>query len=323
MKHRKALVLSIVALLLGIAALALFLWIRSTDRGLALLRFLPPQADLYGLADLAALQTNPGVRRFLSDPPAFSVEEDYKRFVEATGFRYQDDLRHLALARLGSNWVGAARVRLDRQRVLRYLEADATEGIHRTEEQGQTIFVVGRQRSFRLALPGGDLALFTVGEDATLIGQALRRHAGKIADSGATELERSQEWTRLPKGDALRLVGQMDRLLNQNQIEPQIGPFSLGNHLLQGSKTLAVSVRSGLTQLEFRVENRCEDAAAAERIARTLRSLLALLQAMPANESDRTQANLPVLLKDVSVEQVGDSVLLHWEWNAETLRNLK
>ena len=73
MKNRK--VISIVVVLLGAAALGVFLWIRSTERGLALLRFLPPQADLYGMADLEALQTNPGVRRFLSDPPAFSVEE--------------------------------------------------------------------------------------------------------------------------------------------------------------------------------------------------------------------------------------------------------
>ena len=320
MKRRKALVLSIVALLFSAAALALFLWFRSTERSQALLRLLPPQADLYGMADFAALQTNPGVRQFLSDPPAFSVEEDYKRFVEATGFHYQDDLRQLALAKLGTNWVGAARVGLDQPRILRYLES---RGAETSQEQGQTVFIVGQVRPFRLVLLERDLAVFTVGEDATLIQQALLRYSGGTSDSGAMELERSQEWKRLPNGSALWLVGRMDRLLNQDEWQPQVGPFSLGSQLLRGSKTLTVSVQSRLTRLEFEVENRCQDAAAAERIARTVQSVLVLLRALPPDESNPMQSKLPVLIKDITVEQMEDSVRLHWQWDAETLRNMK
>ena len=275
MKSRKVLVICIAVVLLGAATLGLFLWIRSTQRGLALFRFLPPQAELYGMADLEALQTNPGVRRFLSDPPTFSVEEDYKRFVEATGFRYQDDLWQLALAKLGSNWVGSARVRLDRPRILRYVES---QGAETSEERGQTVFAIGRLRPFRLALLERDLAVFSIGEDATLIRQALQRHSGEISDSGVAELERVNKESRLPRGSALWLVGRMDRLLNQGQWQPGFGPFLLGNHLLQGSKTLYASVQSRLTRLEFQVENRCQDAATAERIARAVQSLLALLQ---------------------------------------------
>ena len=320
MKSRKALAISIVVVLLGAAGLALFLWIRSTQRGLALLRLLPPQADLYGMADLEALQTNPGVRRFLSDPPGFSVEEDYKRFVEATGFRYQDDLRQLALAKMGSNWVGAARARLDRPRILRYLES---QGAANSEEQGQTVFAMGRLRPFRLALLERDLAVFSIGEDATLIRQALQRRSGEIPDSGAAEMERTEAGSRLPKGSALWLVGRMDRLLNQDQWQPGFAPFRLGDHLLQGSKTVYASVQSRLTRLEFQVENRCQDAATAERIARTVQGLLALVRAMPPQESNPIQAKLPALLKDISVQQVNDSVLLQWQWDADTLRNVK
>ena len=320
MKRRKALVLSMVALLFGAAALALFLWFRSSERSLALLRLLPPQADLYGMADFAALQTNPGVRQFLSDPPALSVEEDYKRFVEATGFRYQDDLRQLALAKLGSNWVGAARVRWDQPRIIRYLESREAA---KSQEQGQTVFSVGQVRPFRLVLLERDLAVFTIGEDATLIQQALQKYSGATSDSGATELDLSQEWKRLPLGSALWLVGRMDRLLNQDEWQPQVGPFSIGNQLLRGSKTLTVSVQSRLTRLEFEVQDRCQDAAAAERIARTVQSLLALLRALPPNESNPMQSKLPVLIKDISVEQVENSVQLQWQWDAETLRRLK
>lgn len=320
MKNRKIQIIGVAGVLLGAAALAVFLWFRSTEQGLALLRFLPPDADLYGIADLDALQTNPGVRQFLSDPPAFSVEEDYKRFVEATGFHYQDDLRQLALAKLGSNWVGAARVRLDRPRLLRYLESKETE---KTEQEGQTVFVLGRLRPFRLALLESNLAVFTVGEDATLIRQALQRRSGGIPDSGAAEMERAETGSRLPKGSAVWLVGRMDRLLNQDQWQPEFGPFRLGNPLLRGSKTLYASVQSRLTRLEFRVEDRCQDVASAERIGRTLRSLLALLRAMPPDPSNPIQSKLPVLLKDISVQQVEDSVRLQWQWDAETLRNLK
>lgn len=317
-----------VGVLWASAALALFLWYRSTQTGLALLRILPPQADLYGLADLEAFQRNPAVRRFLSDPPEFSIAEDYQRFVEASGFRYQDNLRQVALAKLGSNWVGAARLSVDRPRILRYLE---TEGTEKAEEEGQTVFVFGQSRPFRLALPETDWAVFTIGEDATLIGQALRRLSGGSADSGAPEIEldlerdlaRDEDWRRGSQGSALWLIGRMDRLLSQGQLQPEAGPFRLAGPLLRGSKTLYVTVESRLTQLEFQVETRCEDAATAERIARTLQSLLVLLRAVPADDSNPMQGKLSALFRDISIQQVADSVLLQWQWDAETLRNLQ
>jgi hypothetical protein len=313
------------------AGLALLLWHRSAQNSYALLRILPPQADLYGWADLASLQGNPAVRRFLADPPDVSVEEDYKRFVEASGFRYQDDLRQLALAKLGSNWVGAARVTLDRSRIRAYLANEAnkktevTPRTEKTEEEGQAVYVFGQARPFRLALPGGDLAVFTIGEDASLIGQALRRHFAPSADSGAAELMREEQWQRISQGNAVWLVGRMDRLLDPDGPDPagRDGPFRFGGPLLRGSKALTVMVKSRLTRLEFEVENRCEDAAAAARIARTLQSLLILLRAAPAEESNPEPVKWNALLQDIAVQQVDDSVHVQWQWDAETLRNLQ
>ena len=326
MSRRRVWIIGLAGVLLAGAALALFLWQRSTPSAVALLRILPSQADLYGWVDVESLQSNPAVRRFLADPPGFSVEEDYKRFIEASGFRYQDDLRQLALAKLGSNWVGAARVTLDQPRILAYLANEATkktEGTGRIEEQGQAVFVFGQVRPFRLALPENNLAFFTIGEDASLIGQALRRHAGEAADSGAAELLREADWQRLSQGNAVWLVGRMDRLLAPDGSAPEAGPFRLSGPLLRGSKALYVTVKSRLTRLEFEVENRCEDAAAAARIARTLQSLLVLLRAAPGEESNPTQGKLNVLLQDISVQQVDDSVHMQWQWDAETLRNLQ
>lgn len=329
MRRRKVWSIGLAGVALAGAGLSLLLWYRSPQSVLALLRILPPQADLYGWADLQSLQSNPAVRRFLADPPAVLVEEDYQRFVEASGFRYQDDLRQVALAKLGSNWVGAALVTLDRSRIVQYLETQATEqsagtgGTKRTEEQGQTVFVFGQTRPFRLALPERDLAVFTIGEDASLIGQALRRYSGQSADSAVAELTRGEDWQRISQGNAVWLVGRMDRLLQQDGADPEAGLFRLGGPLLRGSKALTATVKSRLTRLEFAVENRCEDAATATRIARTLQSLLILLRAAPVEESNPTQGKLSALLQDISIEQVDDAVHLQWQWDAETLRNLQ
>jgi hypothetical protein len=323
MNRRKAWIMGLAGVLLTAAALGIILWRRSAHSESALLRILPPQADLYGWADLASLQRNPAVRRFLADPPDVSVEEDYQRFLEASGFRYQDDLRQLALAKMGSNWVGAARVTLDRSRILEYLANKETGKTERTEAEGQTVYVFGQARPFRLALPGGDLAVFTIGEDSSLIGQALRRHFAPSADSGAAELMREEQWQRISQGNAVWLVGRMDRLLDPEGPEPEAGPFRFGGPLLRGSKALTVMVKSRLTRLEFEVENRCEDAAAAARIARTLQSLLVLLRAAPAEESNPEPVKWNALLQDIAVQQVDDSVHLQWQWDAETLRNLQ
>ncbi|MGH9782854.1 MAG: hypothetical protein ACRD88_01605, partial [Terriglobia bacterium] len=101
------------------------------------------------------------------------------------------------------------------------------------------------------------------------------------------------------------------------------GPFRFGGPLLRGSKALYMTVQSRLTRLEFEVEDRCEDAAAAARIAGTLQSLLILLRAAPAEESNPGEWKWQALLQDINVQQVNDSVHLQWQWDAETLRNLQ
>ena len=114
-----------------------------------------------------------------------------------------------------------------------------------------------------------------------------------------------------------------ERLLNQGSLQPQSGLFRFGGPLLRGSKALYLTVESRLTQLEFQLENRCEDEAAALRFARMIQSLLVLLRAAPLEGADPTQGKLAALLRDISVQQVADSVLLQWQWDAETLRDFE
>ncbi len=311
-------------MLLAAAALGIVRWRLSGPSKLALLRILPPAADLYALADLESLQRNPAVRRLLSDPteiPAeLSVEEDYRRFVEGSGFRYQDGLRQLAVAKVGSNWVGTARIAVDRARILQYLEDESSE---KTEVQGQTVFVFGQVRPLRLALPERDLAIFTIGEDNTLITKSLQQHSEGSGDSAASELAQAGDLTRISQGAALWIVVRTERLLNQSVTEQEAGPFRIGGPLLRGSQTLYLTVQSRLTQLEFQVENRCVDEASAERFARMAQSLLVLLRAVPLEEPDAVQGKLAALLRDIAVQRVAESVLLQWQWDAETLRVLE
>jgi len=339
MSSRKKWTIALSAVLLAGAALALVLWRLSADSATALLRVLPPQADLYALVDFVSLQRNPAVRRFLADPPELAMAQDYRGFIESSGFRYQNDLRQLALARVGSNYVGAARIAVDRSRMLQFLETErtetsegtegteSTEGTERTEKTevlGNTVFTFGRVRPFRLALPQPDLAVFTIGEDNSLIEQALARLADTPnGDSAATDLAAAGELSRLSQGNALALVMRTERMFNQGSVEPEAGTFRFGGPLLRGSKAVYITVESRLTQLDFQVENLCEDDAAAQRSARMIQSLLVLLRAAPLEDEDPSQGKLAVLLQDIAVQQVSDSVLMQWQWDAETFRRLE
>ena len=342
MNRRKTWIIALAGILLAAAALALVLLRRSAESGPALLQLLPAEADLYALVDFAALQRNPAVRELLADPPELSMEYDYRRFVQESGFRYQDDLRQLALARLGSNYVGAARIAIDRSRMLQYLQTanyegtertedtersegtEGTEGTEKTEVLGTTVFVFGRVRPFRLALPAPDLAVFTIGEDNRLIEKVLALHAnGSARDSAASELTVSGELSRFSQGNAFSLLLRSDRWSSPGLPQAESGPFRFGGPLLQGSRALYVAMQSQLAQLDFQVENLCLDEAAAARFTSMMQSLLVLLRAAPVDDPDGSQQKLAILLQDINVQQVSDSVLLRWQWDAETLRLLE
>ncbi len=330
MSSRRLWIVALAGILLAAAALALVLWRRSAESGPALFQLLPPEADLYALVDFAALQRNAAVREFLADPPELSMEDDYRRFVRESGFRYQDDLRQLALARLDSNYVGAARIAINRSRMLQYLQnwnserTEGTGGTEKTEVLGTTVFIFGQVRPFRLALPAPGLAVFTISEDNRLIEKVLALHAnGSDRDSAASELAVSGELPRLSQQNALSLVLRSDRLRSQGLPQPESGPFRFGGPLLQGSRALYVAMQSRLAQLDFQVENLCEDEAAAGRFASMMQSLLVLLRAAPVDDPDGLQEKLAILLQDINVQQVSDSVLLRWQWDAEMLRRLE
>src|SRR5690349_4227116 len=81
----------------------------------ALFELLPADADVYAIADLAILQSNPVIKKLLADPADASPAADYQNLLRESGFHYQDDLKQLAVAKLGEDWVGVAVVSVDRE----------------------------------------------------------------------------------------------------------------------------------------------------------------------------------------------------------------
>jgi hypothetical protein len=156
-----------------------------------------------------------------------------------------------------------------------------------------------------------------------LIASTLERYTDPPAASAASELATTGEFDRLSQGNALWLVGRTEQLFREGSVQPQSGLFRIGGPLLRGSKALYLTVQSRLTQIEFELENLCEDEDAALRFARMSQSLLVLLRGVPLEGADPTQGKLAALLRDISVQQVADSVLLQWQWDAETLRDVE
>ena len=317
---KKVWVGALLALVL-IASAGWLWWQRKPSRwDLSLLAHLPPQADLYVVADMQALQSNAAVRGFLADPPEHSREQEYQRFVEATGFLYQDHLKQLALAKLGADWMGAARVELDPAKIEQYREP---HGGKKYQEQGRTVYEFGTARPFRLALLEQNLVLFTIGEDAGKIRQALQMYLEPSGSSGAAELQHGEDLRHIRQGSSLWAVGRMEKLWGRQESAPRFGTFQLGQSLLQGSKALYVSAQSTPLQLQFQVENYCDSPESAERIATFLQALLNILRAPSSSTSQKRKDDMAAFLSDLSVRQAGESVFIEWQWDENVWRWLR
>ena len=335
MKSKKVWTIGILAGLVGAIVVA-FLLRHPATQDLELLELLPPDLDIYVVADLQSLGTNPIIQKLLSNPPGFARDEEYERFIQATGFRYEQDLKHLVLAKSGPDWVGAARATVDRPRIIRYMES---QGGEKKDERGKTVFTFGRSRRFRLVfLDDGSadtLVAFTVGGDDTRIRQAVERRLGRLKESAAAEIKRARHLTHIPPGSKIWLVGRPERLWGPEGATPQVGPLGLSRNFFKGSQTLYVSIESGPAQLSVRVEDYCDTPASAQRIAGSVQGILALLKALPLgnvmgpgkaaprDQSKAANTNTKSLLAGVSVEQDQQSVFLRWQLDNNALSFLE
>ncbi|MBI4460186.1 MAG: hypothetical protein HY648_09035 [Acidobacteria bacterium] len=318
--RKKTLLVVLGTILAALAVWGFFLFLWPKNPATALLRYLPEGADLYIVADLEALRSNLAVKRWLEGPSSFAAEQEYEEFVKATGFRYQRDLQQMALGKIGADWYGAARLRLDRARVTEHLES-RRDG--KSQSGDLTIYRFGQVRPFRLALLPGDLAIFTVGSNEESIQQMLQRHQRPLDDSAAAEMERAVSSGHLSERNGLQMLGKMEPWLNSSDPEPHLRMLEIAKAFLKGSQRFYGSVNSGLTWLDFRIEMECHSPEDAQRIAQSSQMLLRLLESAPPAGSQAADYNLPALLAGISVRQAEASAYLEWRWDRETLRLLE
>jgi hypothetical protein len=307
------------------AIVAFFLLRHPATAGMELLDLLPADADVYAVADLPGLARNAAIQKLASNPPGFARDADYERFVQATGFRYERDLKQLALARLGQDWVGAARVNVDRPRVMQYMES---QGAEKKDELGKTVFSFGHVRRLRLVLlderSTDAQVAFTVGGDDARIQQAIERRLGRLKDSAAAEIQRAGHLAHIPQASKLWLVGRPEKLWGDGT-DPQFGSFGLNKSFFRGSKMLYVSLESAPNQLNLRAEDYCDSDGSAQRISGSLQGLLTLVRAMPAGKGDPKGAKVDpkAVLAGVSVEQQEQSVVVRWKLDNDALSFLE
>ncbi len=291
---------------------------------------LPPGADLYAFIDVQALATNPLVQKLFTNPPGFTHGAEYEQFVRATGFRYETDLKRLALTKTNSDWAGLARVHIDRARMVDYMQSQG--GGAKQEQFGKTVFTFGQVRPFRLAFldddPAETLAAFTAGGNEAQIGEMIERHLGKRSDSAAAEFASGKRFSHIPPESRVWIVGQPARLFEPGA-ETQVGSFSLTSGFLRGSQMLYASIDPGQNQIKFRIEDYCDSPASAQRISGTLQGILAMARSLPPGKSGKNRssgdaaADPGALLAGVSVEQDQQSVLLQWQWGEDALKFLQ
>src|SRR3990170_1690103 len=103
MKKKLLLVAIVVALALA-GGLGYFFLYREARAGMELVRLLPPGLDVYFVADLRGLETNFAIRKLAANPPGAPHDPEYERFIRESGFRYERDLRQIAIGRSGADW---------------------------------------------------------------------------------------------------------------------------------------------------------------------------------------------------------------------------
>jgi hypothetical protein len=295
--------------LVGIIVAGWFVAARFQPDAASLLEKLPHGADAYLVLDLQKLQSNPAVRKLLADPPDNLPTADYADLLANTGFRYQDDLKQLAAAKVGPDWIGVARIRIDRARVVPYLES---QGATSQQHNSTMIYTFGTERPFRLAFPAEDVAMFSIGPDSNLLTGALDRHTGGSSGSAGDELRRTGLLTSTARQRAFWFVGDTSRLYAANPDGPRAGPFLFSQDWFAGSRQITAWIESSALNLEVELQSQHETADSAARSANAFKAVLAVLQAIPAQPSRGAEQDYSRLLAGISIAQAGDSVTLHW-----------
>ncbi|MGB2629504.1 MAG: hypothetical protein WAK20_22170 [Candidatus Acidiferrum sp.] len=139
-----------IALLLGL--LAYQHWFSGAPAGVraAILSALPDDPSTVVFLDLGQFRSSAFLPQLLNWAPSIPAEEDYLRFVQATGFNYETDLDLVAISFThdGSNsstTFAVAQGRFDRKKI----EAYAAQTGERLSQGGKTVFALNLKNSTR------------------------------------------------------------------------------------------------------------------------------------------------------------------------------
>jgi hypothetical protein len=325
--RRKILLIALFAVLLG-GAIGALLWVISPEKA-PLWGMLPPGADLYIYADLQGLQSNPAVKWYLSDGPGLPLakadnkdpDNETQRFVDATGFQYQNDLRQLAAARKGDNWIGAARVSVDRQRFEDYLKSRATTTARLATT---TVYTYGSTRPLKVGLVGDDLLVFSIGADEDGLAETmlqlatpLERHAALANVSQGINSDAAAKLQALTSRP-LWLVGTGEKLLGnaQNAEGPSLGGFLLGEETLKGIETILASVESSTLTLNIEGELLTRPGSDPRSLADNLSLLASLMRPRAPEPGER---DLRPLWDAIEISPQKSSVVIRWQPSTQML----
>jgi len=290
--------LAAVALLLAAAALFLLWprlpWRRADAR--SLLAELPPGDGLTVFVDARALRQTGILQRLAGE--AGAEDDEYKRFVEATGFEYRRDLDAFVLrSDDGRRWI-AAEARIDEAKLRRYFLAQGGRCVGPLcSMQGST---VERQISW-VRLRRGRLGI-AVSPDP-------------LAAAAFGEKSQPPEW-QLP--DAPLWLYVPARMLKAPDGAPAW--LALALESLRGARWLLWSATAEGTKILVRLEVACTGEEPARQIAARWEEVLKALKEAASAAGDTN--SLPALLAEGRVRADKDRVLGEWRQDWKRLEQL-
>lgn len=319
-----------ILLLLGVFAAAL-VWRYSRPAAAGAIedfRFLPPTAVMAVHVDLAGLRNSALVRRVLLRQAGAQVEKDYAEFVRATGFDFERDLDSLALGVSGpenERTVNAVlRGRFDAGKLEPYIRSHQRGA---AEHLGHTVhvFTGPTGRGFSLAFLSRDRLAFSnspdPGEIKRMIGLGERREPAM--DSRLKQLHVQKH---LGAGSQAWLAVDLERggKLSVPASRPSAGTAFTAD-LLRGGRMGLLAARIGDRQVELSLAAVCATADEAQRVARSLSGMRALLAALAAREKpppDAAGAELARSLQSISIGVENSAAVVHWTLDHKLLEKM-
>lgn len=291
MKQVRRTVVAVALVVLAAAALYVA-WERLRPRGGpagAMLAALPPGDGLTVFVDARVLRQTGILQRIAGE--AGAEEDDYRRFVEATGFEYRRDLDAALLrAENGRRWI-VVEARLDEDRLRRYFLAHGGRcfgglcSMQGSAPERQISWVRLGRRRWGIAVSPDPLAA-----------AAFTDTAGK-ARTASWQPPQAPLWLYVPA-----------RMLVPPEGAPAWAALALGS--LRESKWLLFGVTASGGRLRFEFQAPCRDAGSARAVTGRWSEVLKALQEAAASAGDHD--SLPALLAEGRVWAEGDTVRGQW-----------